>query len=194
MTQEIEIEFKNLLTKEEFLKLTHYFHLNDSSFVTQHNHYFDTKDFSLKKLGAALRIREKKDRFTLTLKQPAQVGLLETHQLLSEKEVEQAIQHSILPATGEVIHQLSKLHIKAEDLQFFGTLTTDRAEVLLEEGLIVLDHSRYLKKEDFEIEFEVQDEELGKKRFRSLLQSFHIPIRHTDNKIKRFYLAKYKDS
>ncbi|WP_243385693.1 CYTH domain-containing protein [Bacillus kexueae] len=194
MNQEIEIEFKNLLTKDEFDRFVSHFNLTDASFFTQENHYFDTPSFSLKDKGAALRIRKKNGRYTLTLKQPAPVGLLETHQPLSEQEFKVAINDSKLPQAGDVMDKLKELHIAQHDLQFFGTLTTDRAEISHEKGLIVLDWSRYLKKEDFELEFEVQDEAEGKQAFLQLLDTFNIPLRKTENKIKRFYLAKYEHS
>ncbi len=62
MTQEIEIEFKNLLTKSEFLKLSEALCMKEHDFKQQVNHYFDTKDFSLKQKKSALRIREKRRR------------------------------------------------------------------------------------------------------------------------------------
>ena len=86
MSQSIEIEFKNLLSIEEFNKMISYFQLSDDDFFRQINHYFDTKDFALKNLGCALRIREKKEYFEMTLKQPHPDGLLETTQTLTEKE------------------------------------------------------------------------------------------------------------
>jgi len=193
MTQELEIEFKNLLTKEEFSDLCLYFNLSDEKFITQENHYFDTPTFSLKEKGAALRIRQKKQKNILTLKEPAEIGLLETHQPLNTEEVEIALQSSILPKSGPVIERLTYLNINIESIQYFGSLTTNRAETHYKNGLLVLDHSRYLNKEDFEVEFEVQDEKLGKKQFHSLLQMHSIPLRKTENKIKRFYLASKKN-
>ncbi|WP_212685903.1 CYTH domain-containing protein, partial [Salmonella enterica] len=83
MAQEIEIEFKNLLTEEEYLKL-----LSNLPFPkysqTQTNYYFETEDFSLKAHGSALRIREKNGNYTLTLKETHELGLLETHDALTE--------------------------------------------------------------------------------------------------------------
>ena len=49
MTQEIEIEFKNIVTKEEFDTLCKSFSIE--AFTKQVNHYFETPDFSLKKLA-----------------------------------------------------------------------------------------------------------------------------------------------
>lgn len=60
MVQELEIEFKNLLTKEEFHRLADFFQLTEKDFAEQENYYFDTKYFALKKHGAALRIRKKR--------------------------------------------------------------------------------------------------------------------------------------
>lgn len=54
----------------------------------------------------------------------------------------------------------------------------------------MLDHSRYLNKEDYEIEVEVTNAEEGYRSFQNLLASHHIPVRKTPNKIKRFYDQK----
>ncbi|WP_368895813.1 CYTH domain-containing protein, partial [Priestia megaterium] len=45
MKQEIEIEFKNIVTKEEFDRLRSHFQLTEDQFVSQENHYFDTPAF-----------------------------------------------------------------------------------------------------------------------------------------------------
>ncbi|WP_347835513.1 CYTH domain-containing protein [Gracilibacillus sp. JCM 18860] len=52
MSQEIEIEFKNLLTSQEYRKLDPLFH--SVTPIVQINHYFETPDFALKRHGAAL--------------------------------------------------------------------------------------------------------------------------------------------
>ncbi|MDR4271954.1 CYTH domain-containing protein, partial [Bacillus pumilus] len=49
-----------------------------------------------------------------------------------------------------------------------------------------------LNKEDFEIEFEVDDRKEGQMVFLNLLQQLNIPVRKTENKIKRFYNEKYR--
>lgn len=88
--------------------------------------------------------------------------------------------------------QLHKLQIDTDAIQYFGSLATNRAEKETEKGLIVLDHSRYLNKEDYEIEFEAADWHEGRKAFEKLLQQFSIPQRETKNKILRFYEEKRK--
>ncbi|MGS2777845.1 CYTH domain-containing protein [Robertmurraya sp. GLU-23] len=190
MSQHIEIEFKNMLTKEEYLHLITEFSINETMIDTQINHYFDTEKFQLKELGSALRIREKEGRFELTLKQPLVVGLLETNQELSKDEAFTMLKGAALPS-GIVREQLEKNNFPINKLQYFGSLTTKRCELQYKGGLLVLDHSLYLLKEDYEIEYEVEDPIEGELTFKQLLQTFKIPIRVTENKIKRFYNQKY---
>jgi uncharacterized protein YjbK len=190
MKQEIEIEFKNLLTKEEFETLTNAFSLQQS-FISQTNYYFDTHELSLKSHGAALRIRLKKDTYTLTLKQPHDIGLLETHETVTEEEAKRIIAGEDIPS-GAITGRIKDLGVSPSALTYLGELTTSRAETSYEEGVLVLDHSHYLSCDDYELEYEVQDEERGHASFLSLLKTYHIPQRKTDNKIKRFFLQKQK--
>ncbi|QED47247.1 CYTH domain-containing protein [Cytobacillus dafuensis] len=190
MSQNLEIEFKNIITKQEFEKLKNYFQLNNDLFFTQENHYFDTSEFALKQRGCALRIRLKDFKYELTLKQPYQDGLLETNEWIDPASVEKMFQ------TGEIINKpirslIEKMNIDPSHIQYFGSLTTNRAEREYENGLIVLDHSYYLNIEDFEIEYEVSNRQEGQSTFFTLLKQLNIPIRETDNKIKRFYNEKY---
>jgi uncharacterized protein YjbK len=192
MSQNIEIEFKNMLTKDEYERLLKEFNIDKRQIFTQENHYFDSSEFALKSLGSALRIRKKPNGYEMTLKQPADVGLLETNQPLSEEEALRAIQFNKLP-TGEIQQIIEEFGIPFSNLGYFGSMITNRVEVDYNKGLLVLDHSLYLNTEDYELELEVNDEEHGKNSFLSLLKSFGIPTRKTKNKIRRFYEQKYAD-
>jgi uncharacterized protein YjbK len=189
MSQNIEIEFKNMLTIEEFNRMIPYFHLSRDYFFRQINHYFDSEDFALKNNGCALRIREKQAHFELTLKQPHPDGLLETNQILSPEEANSLL-NSGLFIDGVVGTQIRSLGIDVTKLVYFGTLITDRAEVSYKNGLLVLDCSSYLNTEDYEVEYEVSNREQGKPIFISLLTELKIPVRKTRNKIERFYDRK----
>ncbi|QGX66520.1 CYTH domain-containing protein [Bacillus sp. ms-22] len=188
MAQEIEIELKQLLTKEEFEQLKQYFQLKNEDFHTQTNYYFDTPQFDIKSKFAALRMREKGGQWVLTLKEPHENGLLETHQTIAPPA---SLEHVHLPE-GEVADRLEHLHIQKDQIVYFGALETSRAEKMIKEGLIVLDHSRYLTVEDYELEFEVSDLDIGQAAFTALLHQFQIPVRHTKNKVVRFYEEKMK--
>lgn len=190
MSESIEIEFKNLLTREEFNRLKDHFSVDLSQFKKQVNHYFDTASFSLKEHGSALRIREKGESFELTLKQPALQGLLETTQSLTAMQADEALKSGVLPE-GEVLQAVAKWIADPDSLLYFGSLTTERVEFDYQGGLLVLDHSYYLNAEDYEVEYEVTNEDEGFIIFSELLAHLKIPVRQTDNKIKRFYTKKY---
>src|SRR5690606_41963739 len=74
MTKELEIEDKNMLEQNEYNRLLEAFEVKAEEIKTQTNHYFDTKDFSLKAKRCALRIRVKNEDYECTLKTPALEG------------------------------------------------------------------------------------------------------------------------
>ena len=69
MSQEIEIEFKNMLTKEQYESLLQHFHVQPEQIKYQVNHYFDTESWQLKQLMSGLRIRQIDNYFECTLKE-----------------------------------------------------------------------------------------------------------------------------
>ncbi|MGX9807082.1 CYTH domain-containing protein [Exiguobacterium acetylicum] len=185
--QELEIEFKNLLSEQEYLSLfTHY--ASTKQPIWQANDYFDTPDFELRKKGAALRIREKKQGLVLTLKQPHEDGLLETHVTLSANEAEDLFKYGLIHS-DEMNHQLKSFDLQGS-LEHLGRLETERIDIVLPEGLLVLDKSRYLGYTDYELEFEVSNFKQGQKDFEQLLLEHDIPQRETKNKIVRFMERK----
>ncbi|WP_018921490.1 CYTH domain-containing protein [Salsuginibacillus kocurii] len=190
MSEELEIEGKNLVTAAEFESLLSYFNKGWNDFVTQRNHYFDTADFQLKEKGCALRIREKNSTHTLTLKRPHAEGLLEIHQSLSETEMAQALSKGPLPA-GTVAEQLSNnLQLSPENCLYLGTLETKRVEVAAFDGLFALDYSTYLGTDDYEIEFEGTSRAHVNQILNDLFERYEIPSRETPNKVKRFFTRK----
>ena len=55
--REIEIEFKNLLTENQYDALYEKYNLSNSEEIINKNFYYDDADESFKNIGAALRIR-----------------------------------------------------------------------------------------------------------------------------------------
>ncbi|MGM7700925.1 CYTH domain-containing protein [Pseudalkalibacillus sp. Hm43] len=192
MEQELEIELKNLVTREEFEKLISHFSIPKDQFKSQTNHYFDTSDFALKKHGCALRIRKKGNTYTFTLKEPQGDGLLESNERLSEKDAELLINGEGIETSELLDHLQEKYQIQPTDLYSLGSLETNRHEESYRSGLLVFDHSKYLGIEDFELEFEVPDRKQGEDEFNVLLSEFNIPKRQTPNKIQRFFDRKNK--
>ncbi|MDL4842935.1 CYTH domain-containing protein [Aquibacillus rhizosphaerae] len=186
MAQEIEIEFKNLLTETEYEQLLQYFEFKKEDAIIQTNHYFETKDFKLKEKNSALRIREKNHLFQLTLKEPHPEGLLETHDTLSEAEAHSWFNNDIIPKP-HVAKQLNQLGVDFADLHYGGKLSTHRLETTYKDTTIVLDYSSYSNTSDYELEIEAKNKNHGETIFNNLLNEHNIPKRVTPNKIKRFY-------
>jgi uncharacterized protein YjbK len=185
LSKELEIEFKNMLTKEEYVKL-----LADTKKtpISQTNHYFDTADFQLRRHKAALRIRQIEDHYVCTLKTPAPVGNYETTDNLTSLQAGHILEGQQFDAP-EVRAELERLNVSPAALKLIGSLTTYRAEIEYAGGLLVLDHSQYCGIEDYELEYEVTDEVIGKEAFFTLLKERAIPIRPADKKIARFMAA-----
>lgn len=175
-----------MITKEEYKRLIAAFNIANEQIFTQENFYFDTPDFALKNLGSALRIRKKDKTYEMTLKQPADIGLLETNQTINADDTSAALDNSGLPY-GKVQQCIEEKNIPFSKLKYLGSLKTNRVEFEYMNGLLVLDHSTYLNTEDYEVEYEVKDYQEGQEIFRTFLSQFNIPERKTKNKIHRLY-------
>ena len=187
MTQEIEIEYKNLLTKDEYEQLLHSLPFPPSG-NKQTNHYFESKDNLLKKEACALRIREKAGKYQLTLKEPHPDGLLETHDSLTEQEANAWLDGNIIPKKNTEKQLLNK-GISMKELLYCGYLTTIRREIPYQGVLLVLDYSTYHGQEDYEFELEATSKDTGLQLFQQLLSEHNIQKRETPNKIERFFYS-----
>ena len=190
MQTEKEIEFKNLLTKEEFEQFVSLFQINQKDFHSQTNYYFDTQDNFFKDNGMGFRLRILKDHNELTLKRPIEEHVMEENTVyVSDQERDAIINRTSFPS----IPFLAQFNL-ISPLICIGSLQTNRVQIPFENGTLFFDHSIYSQTEDFEVEYESSDVKYGKKVFLDLLDSHHIPIRHTDKKIARLvkYNAKLK--
>lgn len=195
MSKEIEIEFKSMLTKNEYETLLRYYNVSDEQFVTQTNLYFDTVDFLLKKHGMGLRIRRFADKAEATLKIPQTIGLLEVTDPLTLDEVDKALaKDQFAQQATEILEQLEALDISSSNLDLIGKLITKRAEFMIPEGKLALDESWYSEHHDFELELEVSDSSFDKTAFKRLLAKFELPYRKTQNKIVRAVSAQQEQN
>lgn len=65
MENHLEIEFKNVLTKDEFIRLQQFLGITENDFFLQVNDYFDTDDFALKKPVALSESEQKRAVWSL---------------------------------------------------------------------------------------------------------------------------------
>ncbi|MEN2767628.1 CYTH domain-containing protein [Ornithinibacillus xuwenensis] len=185
MAQEIEIEFKNLLTKAEYVLLLDRLPFPKEG-QNQTNYYFETTDNKLQIKNSALRIREKNEAFKLTLKEPHPEGLLETHDSLTKREAMEWMNGNPIPKEATT-KQLNQLGVCVADLIYKGKLMTSRHEYDQDGLIYVLDHSIYLDHEDYELEIEATNRQAGLQALDTVLNDWGIERKETPNKIARFF-------
>ena len=189
MSQHIEIEFKNMLTKAQYEQMLLDFAVTPDQIIRQVNHYFDTPELHLKTIKSALRIREFEQTIECTLKEKSSEHQhLETTDLLTRDQANQMLAGNGIEAP-HVKERLALFDIPLNNLQRYGTLTTDRVELPYEGGLLVFDHSFYLHCDDYEVEYETNDETFGKSVFLQFLQNYNIEPKTAPKKIVRFMTA-----
>ncbi|WP_057490793.1 CYTH domain-containing protein [Streptococcus orisasini] len=185
----LEIEYKTLLTKEEFNRIKE--QMPHIEAVTQTNYYFDTDNFDLKASKMSLRIRTFTDKAELTLKVPQKIGNLEYNHdlLLSEAET---IIHTLQLPDIEIKHIIAQTGISLKELKVLGSLTTVRREIATKIGLMALDYNRYAGIKDYELELEVSYAEKGKADFEAFLKANHIQFKYAKSKVARFSQTLFK--
>ena len=177
----LEIEFKTLLTKEEYHSLEDFF--KDQPPIRQTNHYIDTPDQAIRNHRMALRIRTLADRAELTLKVPQDAGHFEYNQALTFEQVETFLSKKKLHQ-GEIASFLTDLDITLTSLDVWGSLETERREKRIPKGLLAFDRSRYNSIEDYELEMEV-DAASDETYFHEFLKEKQIEYKPAKSKVAR---------
>ena len=177
----LEIEFKTLLTKEEYDSLKDFF--KEQPPIRQTNHYIDTPDQAIRDHQMALRIRTLADRAELTLKVPQEAGHFEYNQALTFDQVEYFLSNKKLPQ-GEIASFLTDLGIPLAALDVWGSLETERREKRIPKGLLAFDRSRYNSIEDYELEMEV-DAASDETYFHEFLKEKQIEYKPAKSKVAR---------
>ena len=188
-----EIEFKQILTKDLYDKIFNTYFKNEKPF-SQTNYYIDTKGFKLRDHRSALRIRVKDNSYEMTLKVPAEFGLMEyNHPTNVKLKMNDTLSNSKLPDDIRNIIE-GQFNVSEDELIILGDLTTLRVETHYQNELLVLDKSEYLNKVDYELEFEVDSYNEGYEKFKQLLQEFDIKHEKPLNKVQRFFEEKQNAS
>lgn len=179
----LEIEYKTLLTKDEYKRLL--VKLSHIEPLTQTNYYIDTPNFDLKAHRMSLRIRTFNDKAEMTLKVPEKVGNREYDVDLDLALAKQLVKNFKLEdnAIKEIIAQTS---IDSNQLECFGFLTTTRRETDTTIGKMALDYNQYSSVIDYELELEVDDPVKGKNAFDQFLLENQISFKYAKSKVARF--------
>lgn len=180
---QLEIEYKTLLTEEEYRSLLPDF--KTTTPVEQTNYYIDSPDGAIKKARMSLRIRTFATAAEMTLKIPQTVGNLEYNQDLSLTTSQALLTHFTLPV-GEIYDLLTQNGIATDTLSILGSLTTLRYEMETEIGLMALDKNTYADQLDYELEVEVTSAQEGKENFDRYLEEKGIAFKYARSKVARF--------
>lgn len=187
MQKTTDVEFKSLITKEEYDRLIKQFEGSKSDLQT--NHYFDTTRFSLKALDASVRVRER-EKYELTYKRKKGYNI-DIRTVEINEEQFQAIKTTGAIDIPEISEELYKL-IKDQKLVNFLSLSTLRTFLPYSNGVLNIDKSEYLGTIDYEIEYSSKSYHQGKEEFIQLISDLQIQYKKSDKKIKRAY-ARLKE-
>lgn len=184
MQPSLVVEFRTLLSKEEYTRLIDKY--SNQPVDIQTNHYLDTERFSLKATDASLRVRER-DTLTLTYKRKKGYNMQDLRDTISQETFDQIKESGILPEC-EIAGEVSSI-IGNQKLVNFMSLSTERVYFTYGKGMIFIDKSTYLGEEDYELEYEARNYNEGKKEFVQLLNDLKIRYKKSEKKIKRAYDA-----
>lgn len=178
MKENLEIELKCLLNKEQFECISH--KLPFSIPVLQVNTYYDTENSELQKRLWMCRIREAKGKYEFTLKTPASLGLNEFECSLENHNIQDT----------KIVDLFEKSGIFAPLIPI-GVTKTYRRKYLDEYGEWCLDENDFNGHIDYEIEYELSgSSEQAETRFTSLLESCGINYLQAKTKFERMLLYK----
>ena len=182
MSNNIEIEAKVILSRQDYKKVFDTLKTKITDTHTQTNFYIDSQDRVLKKNDIALRIREYNRTYVLTCKTPLSEGLLEKNQELSEKVGLEMINLNRFPSGG-IQDFLELLDIDVSNLEVLASLTTRRNELSIDSSKISLDENTYGNKVDYEIEVEDSAMKLAEDRIEEILKP--LGITYSLNKVSK---------
>ncbi|MDY0211059.1 MAG: CYTH domain-containing protein [Acholeplasma sp.] len=181
MKTNIEIEFKTPLDEKKYYDLLNEFELENNIFK-QTNFYFDSEDLYFRKNKIVLRIRKKGEHFyKITMKSHSEQGAYEQHVLLDEKEAVEMLQNGFNTKEFFEIDQTVTL---------LGSLDNYRVSTPYKDGELFLDKVEYYGITDYELEYEVDHYETGKKCFEEFLKQYNISLRPSIRKSERVYTTK----
>ena len=184
MQRSLEVEFKTLLTKEEYERLANMFKGSHTDIQT--NHYFDTNRFSLKALDSSLRVRER-ESLELTLKKKKGYAMQEYTLPITEEMFESIKTTGTVP-DSELKNELSPL-IGEQKLFNFLSLSTKRMYTQYKKGILFLDKSTFCGVTDYELEYEARNYLDGKKEFIELINDLQIQYKKSEKKVQRAFKA-----
>ena len=167
MHQNLEVELKTLLNREQFEELLSFYLPHD--FIKQENYYYRSNHSE----HYAYRIRVKEGQQLFTLKQHVDGGMMEYEKVFTGKLEDDPEITAILESYGEFPpHEL------------LGKLTTYRYMVVTDKAELCFDINLYNGIMDYEVEYEVKKEHDHEAEFKKILNQ--AGIEYVPNRISKY--------
>lgn len=167
MKQNLEIEYKTLLTEDEYKRLQEYLDFSDAK--KQVNFYYDTIGNELLSKSMMVRVRVT-DEYEFTLKIPQKDGVLEVEQIVPDQSIQD---------NDDVKKLLETYGFDATKLVVVAKSTTYRQEFHDIYGVWCLDYTDFGHSFDFEIEYELDHyDESALPHYVSTLEKLNIKPLH----------------
>ena len=182
MATNIEIEAKALISEDEYFKVKDFFKFKINKEYIQNNHYIDDSNFSLRKHGAGLRIRELNNSYELTLKTPIAEGLLEKTDIISKEEYIEMATKNIFPES-RIKNFLIMLGYNTNDFKIQASLKTTRADALIDECKFSIDKNEYGRNVDYELELEANNPQLAQDTLKEICEE--VGIKYKQNVVSK---------
>lgn len=187
MSQQLETEFKNMISRLEYQRLLDHFDRQATDAIIQTNYYFDTPDFELREARIGLRLRLTDHYRHLTLKQPSGKNqMIEITDKLTHNEAQAVITDGAMPEAPAIRAELAKHQLSLDNVSRFAAFETRRIETEIPNSTLVFDECHFDHYTDYELEMETTLEPAdGEQQFLDLLKQHHIPIRPSEKKMIR---------
>lgn len=173
LTTDYEIEFKSRITKSDYSKLIKKYSENITS-IKQQNSYFDTEKLFFDSNNITIRIREKENIYTYTMKSPYKGIIKEESATLSQTDYKDSLLQGINISFEE----------KNYKVFFITKSNTNRTQFKYMNGTVFLDKTEYRNGDDYEVEFEV-DNIVDKPGFTSFLKENDLTFSKIESKRRR---------
>ena len=181
----MEYEARAMISSEQYINILKEFKSDKYSYVEliNVNNYFDYEDLTLTNSHIVLRTRDINSKeFELTLKIKGDNGDTEINLPLG-KNTYNNINLNIEIPDSKIKDQLLSLKIDLRKLKLITSLKTERLEIKVDNGLLVIDKNTYNNKIDYNVEVESNSKENAV----NLLNNFFSKFRVT---YKKDYISK----
>lgn len=172
----MEYEARVMINEEQYLNIRSHYLSSGLVYeeIVNENYYFDTEDLLLTNTHKVLRIRKiNNEKYELTLKVQEANGCIEINHALTDKEKEQMMNDGQI-SYKPIVDKLKEYGVDLNSIKLITDLRTERLEVKLNNGLLVIDKNYFRNRIDYNIEVESDSEIHAKTLLLSIISPFGV--------------------